>query len=279
MRSGVEAIQDSSYLSDRWSGPFLVDDKHKVIYCGLEKVASSSWKMILMQLSGHVLSDDHWHDADHREIHLKSVLREVGIRGLQEYTAAEITHRLANYTKFLFVRHPVDRLLSAFRDKFEKAGPGSYFYQRYGSDIINGHRQLKSEDEVLMVSFAELVRFITEHHVFDPHWDVYYEVCLPCFMNYTYVGHMENFVEDVSYILKAVFGAEFKNFPQINIINKQRRNILSQYLHTLSASELKSLNEVYDIDMQIFGYHHITENGNISMISSLHQKENLIAEI
>ena len=39
------------------------------------------------------------------------------VKRLVQYSPEEIKYRLENYYKFMFVRHPFDRILSAWRDK------------------------------------------------------------------------------------------------------------------------------------------------------------------
>lgn len=41
-------------------------------------------------------------------------------RRLDNYTSEEIRYRLDNFMKFMFVRHPFERLLSAYRNKFNQ---------------------------------------------------------------------------------------------------------------------------------------------------------------
>ena len=35
------------------------------------------------------------------------------------YTAEEMRHRLKHYYKYMFTRHPLDRVLSAYKDKLQ----------------------------------------------------------------------------------------------------------------------------------------------------------------
>ena len=85
---------------------FFVDDEHKVAYCNIPKIGSSTWKMILMtstQLGRRLPKPRGAHDT--------SELTKRNIRQTTDQSS------IANYTKFMIVRHPMDRFLSAYYDK------------------------------------------------------------------------------------------------------------------------------------------------------------------
>ena len=86
---------------------FIVDDEHKVAYCGTAKIASSTWRMILMMSTkqGKLLERPR---AAHDPKNLKA-------RGLRMTSNVD-----SNYTKFMIVRHPLDRYVSGYRDKMAK---------------------------------------------------------------------------------------------------------------------------------------------------------------
>lgn len=57
---------------------------------------------------------------------------------LSNYTLSEVEKKLATYDKLIVVRHPLERLLSAYRNKFETKHEKSakYFQSRFGKKII-----------------------------------------------------------------------------------------------------------------------------------------------
>lgn len=104
-----------------------------------------------------------------------------------------IRHRLHTYTKFLFVRHPVERVLSAFRNKFEKNYTSSaYFKKRFGVKIMKKYRKGIDSAQIPVnghgVKFSEFVAYLadtkTDH--LNEHWAPVSTMCYPCSVRWVY---------------------------------------------------------------------------------------------
>lgn len=98
---------------------------------------------------------------------------------------------MKHYTKFLFVRDPFVRLVSAFRDKFQKRNDA--VYRRTGRRILRKYANVtdpppsvdEAFDSGLRVSFPDFVRFLVdpeteEAEPFESHWRQMYRLCHPC---------------------------------------------------------------------------------------------------
>ena len=86
----------------------FVSDQRKYIYCSTPKVASSSWKRTLLNLSGVDLSNvTNIHNCFYQMTH----------NFYWHNSPAQREARLKKYFKFMFVREPLERLVSAYRDK------------------------------------------------------------------------------------------------------------------------------------------------------------------
>nr|XP_021525682.1 carbohydrate sulfotransferase 9 isoform X2 [Aotus nancymaae] len=144
-----------------------VEDKHKILYCEVPKAGCSNWKRILMVLNGLASSAYNIsHDAVHYGKHLKK-LDSFDLKGI--YT------RLNTYTKAVFVRDPMERLVSAFRDKFEH--PNSYYHPVFGRAIIKKYRPNACEEALINgsgVKFKEFIHYLLDSHRpvgMDIHWE------------------------------------------------------------------------------------------------------------
>lgn len=99
--------------------------------------------------------------------------------------------KLKHYTKFLFVRDPFARLISAYRDKFLRHN--DYFYEYFAQDILRLYGNQPDPPQTADEAFASEVRpsfhnFIQylldpqteKNEPFEPHRKQMYHICHPC---------------------------------------------------------------------------------------------------
>lgn len=79
-----------------------------------------------------------WSGNDPLEIPADQAHSPGTFQRLSNYTLPEIERKLATYDKLIVVRHPLERLLSAYRNKLETKHEKSakYFQSRFGKKII-----------------------------------------------------------------------------------------------------------------------------------------------
>uniref|UniRef100_A0A3B3HTB4 Carbohydrate sulfotransferase n=1 Tax=Oryzias latipes TaxID=8090 RepID=A0A3B3HTB4_ORYLA len=107
--AGVNQSLDD--LKDTDLKNFIVDDKHGIIYCYIPKVACTNWKRTLIALNYSEPYPDPT-SFEHNWVHDSERFQY-----LNDFPKAEREAKLKHYTKFLFVRDPFVRLISAYRDK------------------------------------------------------------------------------------------------------------------------------------------------------------------
>ena len=113
------------------------DDKYKLIMCAVPKAATSNWQRVLavLKYDGTRLPESFHHSNLYNQLNRFSMLAEsLG----EEQAKLEIMKRFNDpaYMKWINVRHPFARLVSAWRDKFEKTSSGeSYWMRKYGKFI------------------------------------------------------------------------------------------------------------------------------------------------
>lgn len=95
------------------------------------KVACTNWKRVLMVLNRQ------WSSYYPLEIPAGLAHDSNVLKHLSNFTLPEIYKMIKLYKKLIVVRHPLERLLSAYRNKFEAKKPSAkYFQARFGRKII-----------------------------------------------------------------------------------------------------------------------------------------------
>lgn len=139
----------------------------EVIYCSIPKVASTTWKTILVRsLDGRSADQMAEHAVEDERL-----LRSVGLRFLSTLSHEEAEKRIETYFKFVVVRHPFDRIVSAYRDKIARFNPygekiRDYLANRYaeanGAKGFGDSRQIgafKHSTRFQKISFGHFVRY------------------------------------------------------------------------------------------------------------------------
>ncbi|XP_029576950.1 carbohydrate sulfotransferase 8 [Salmo trutta] len=231
-----------------------VEDKYKLLYCEVPKAGCSNWKRILMVLSG-LASSTHEikHDAVHYGNHLKR---------LDSFDRQGITQRLETYTKVLFVREPLERLVSAFRDKFEN--PNTYYHPVFGKPIISKYRVNASKVALRTgsgVTFQEFMQYLLDVHRpvgMDIHWEPTSQLCSPCLLDYNFIGKFETMEEEANFLLRRTGAPHNLTFPSFKDRNPKAErtstHLTHRYFAQLSTSERQRAYDFYYMDYLMFNY-------------------------
>ena len=141
----------------------LVSNRYKTLFCFVPKVACGNWKRIFLQvLNGQFnttaeISGSTAHDSGLLDT-------------LDKYSTEEIEHKLQTDKKIVFVREPLERLLSAYRNKFT-ASYHKRFRQRYAKEMIKRYR-----NHVTLNEFVKYLIHLRPKDKFDIHWELQHKL-------------------------------------------------------------------------------------------------------
>ncbi|KAM8888720.1 carbohydrate sulfotransferase 14 isoform 1-T1 [Synchiropus picturatus] len=225
----------------------LVNDEYRFLYCYVPKVACSNWKRVMKVLSGALKNVKVNIKMNHRSdlVFLASLKPE------------EIRYRLKHYFKFMFVREPMERLLSAYRNKF---GEIESYQKKYGVEIIKRYRKKSNKHSLVTgddVTFAEFVRYLLDEDVerMNEHWMPVYNLCQPCAVSYDYIGYYEHLERDSEYLLEKIGAPPDVHFPERQSWYKPvTSETLHYYLCSLPQKLLRELLPKYILDFSLFTY-------------------------
>jgi len=146
------------------------------------------------------------------------------------------------------VRNPLDRFLSAYRDKMETRN------QREKANFRNIVKDLNQHQP----NFSNFVDTMLGMPVekWDQHWAPIHRLCPPC-AGFHAVARMETFSDDSQYIIQM---AGLSHILEVPWRNEKRKSVRStfqlqlSYYRQLTPPQLERLVEVYRVDFETYGY-------------------------
>lgn len=245
LSSFCKAEKGMSSIHPRQLNHLIVDKKHKVVYCYIPKVACTSWKKIMAQLV----------NLNYKGTSVHKLRFDL----LSYHSKSDVLHILNNYYKFMFVRDPYSRLLSAFKDKFSKKSSDIYVkYER----IIKRTVRLKlvgdantrtSQKDINFEAFIlYLIDISQKGGRLNEHWRQYYKLCFPCQINYDFIGHYETLEEDARFALQNAGVDELVAFPPVSYTST--KDDLRHFYSEVPPEYISKLQSMYGADFEMFGY-------------------------
>ncbi|NXX35037.1 CHST9 sulfotransferase, partial [Nicator chloris] len=235
-------------LDSHVANQLFVEHKHKFLYCEVPKVGCSNWKRTIFLLQSDLNSEAS--EIEHMDIHRTSLIKR-----LESYPPALQKEFLSNYTKVMFTRHPLERLVSAYRDKLLHSEP--YYSTTVANKIKAMFRKNANSSE--KVSFQEFVNFITANppHTLDIHWKPMFLLCDPCNIHYDIMGKYETLGMDSKHVLKVIGAPESLQYPSLKTYGSEKRtdsDITLEYLRQLTSEQIKMIKKLYEMDFFLFNY-------------------------
>lgn len=236
----------------------FVDDARRLLYCEVPKVACTNWKRILLILTGR-MNTTQPEALGSNDVHGR--LEKTYLRRLDSFNINEIQHRLDTYYKFLFVREPFERILSAYHNKFTSRY-NDMFKRVFGRKIVKNYR-LNPTNESLHgghdVTFEEFVAYLldpktTKRRPFNAHWRQYYDLCQPCLVHYDLIGKYETLNDDADLALTQIGVRRALAFPTANPRRVRTSDLLAHKFANISAANIHQLWRLYSNDFSLFGY-------------------------
>lgn len=241
----------TSALQPKALNHFIVDNKHKVVYCYIPKVACTTWKKIMAQLVGLKSKSVHEQRFNLLSFHSKAKVRSI----------------LQSYYKFLFVREPFERLLSAYKDKFTRK---TNVWKKYAKKVKRSvGLRLGTNSSTIAdngeITFQEFITYLIDVNSkggrFNEHWRHYDSLCHPCNINFDYIGHYETLEDDAPYVLHKMAVDQFVSFPPVHFTST--KDDLQRYYSKLPREDIIRLQRIYRRDFEMFGYKALHSFGNV----------------
>ncbi|XP_039879626.1 carbohydrate sulfotransferase 12-like [Simochromis diagramma] len=262
-----------SQIPNRELDHLIVDDTHQIIYCYVPKVACTNWKRVMVVLSQSLISSSSGKpytdpEAVPADLVHNSTLHLTFAKFWRRYGSLSrhlMALKLQHYTKFLFVRDPFVRLISAFRNKFGR--PNQDFYRQFGSVMLRRYGNVSGDlPETAAEAFKAGIKptfqqFITylldpeteKESIFNEHWRQVYRLCHPCQVKYDFIGKLETLETDAEHLLKLLKVDHLIRFPS-GAQNKTAASWERDWFAQIPISTQRQLYKLYELDFELFGY-------------------------
>jgi hypothetical protein len=182
----------------------------------------------------------------------------------------------ASFIRAIFVRHPLERLASAYADKIAslKAEPFSLYdslrrqiCRKFPSSYLtindrkfyyNNNKVEKPMNEPcekVIPSFEHFIEYIMSNSAqIDVHWQPYSTLCNACALKYNFIGKYETMQEDLT-SLRSKIGLNSTDWNVNNHFStgKSKENYQLMY-SKLSNSLICNLKDFYKEDLKLFDY-------------------------
>ena len=217
----------------------IVDEKLKILFCYIPKIACTQWKTVMARLGG--TETKLWiHDPRN-------------FKFLGDYPTEEVDRILQTYFKFVFVREPFERLLSAYLDKFYSGDPD--FHNNYGREIIKKYRP-GGNPEDRYVTFDEFLNYVL--HIgkgyWNEHWQTYDKLCHPCGIQYNFIGKFENLEQEAPYVLEMSGISRILNISFPEIKPSMTSSKVPVYYSQISKERFYAVLQLFGNDTEMFRY-------------------------
>ena len=134
------------HLNAEGESRVLVSRKERFFWCKVPKAASTSWKAYFLKQSGKgVAGMENFSGPQISALFWRKIEKPAKI--FVKDSDARKAGGMAGFNSFITVRHPFERLLSAYRDRFFAMDNSAHelkkeelFRKSYGLDIIRKHR-------------------------------------------------------------------------------------------------------------------------------------------
>ena len=263
-----------------------------VAYCPIFKSATSTWRSHLVNLLNNSYVGDSSLLLDEnisQPIGVHEKLMQLGAVKPKSKEFMKFINALPekhNFTGFIVVRHPFDRLVSAFRDKLERNLEDPYYYDNFGRHFVDKYRTQAIKElgieyfdegnnfgtpmKVLnnrrpnadLPSFWEFVQAIIDRYRMDEHWVPIYQFCSICnptaMKGFRYILKFEQLETEemmfLNHVKWSVHGQQLRKLNANHPDDLPAEKLTQLYFSILSKEQIFNLYQVYELDFLLFNY-------------------------
>jgi hypothetical protein len=217
----------------------------------MPKVGCSNLKRIFVVMEGLYPS------VEKVNIHIMN--QEIVRLDNKKFTKEQQEYMLKNFYKFMIVRDPFERLVSAYRNKWQNKR-NVELHAHLGKTIIEKYRynNTRTVETGNDVSFTEYARYLIDSPAWEvnEHWMQYEELCRPCNVKYDFIASIDTLSRDVTHAMRQIHASETKHHlvhMRDTPLTKSKQTT-ADFLKELPKKYFDQLLVIYKTDHELFGY-------------------------
>ena len=253
--------------------PHMIDSRHNLGYCPQRKVGTSTMSKHFLQLMPQKIrpkTDSYWNNA---MLEYFKVPIDYDQFRHHKHISRDIKNWFLNFVRqrkvmlFSFIRHPFERLVSAYKEKFvmtsilDEKGQEKRLKEFFFFKTNPEYREWYTKDH----SFSSFVELVLKEYSqsknlkwtwnMNGHWTPMSMSCFYCDVKYDVIGRMETFSDDLKYIImKNKLGDILLEDKKVRTTGGSPKDDALRYFSQLRKEQIRSLYEVYKMDFKLFGY-------------------------
>jgi len=221
---------------------FLYEPNNKLLYCRHAKVGTTTWLTELLHVSNVKIKLKGYTS---KELHVK-VPRIFGLGSMKS-----LRKKILSAESFTMVRHPFERLVSAYKDKILINDDPNKAELRSNLKIVYGDRSFRSFVTYIVDQAKHYCRRYSKCDL-DIHWLPYVARCGYCQVPYKYLLKAENFEEELEGLTLAT-NVPFEKM-QSHKSSGDTRRMVSDLFKQVPQKIIDDLKMLYAPDFQMFEY-------------------------
>ncbi|XP_069180480.1 carbohydrate sulfotransferase 10 isoform X2 [Procambarus clarkii] len=246
-----------------------------LVYCPIYKVASTTWMVYFLRLAHVNDNNAALHKYKSRSRDRKKYMPRFGgghRRVFEEYKAPKTAQKKSEVfrqsLRFIVVRHPFARLLSAYRDKIENPKPKPFvpYFLDLQRAIMLKYRVANTNVNSTSPTFSEFVNYVidsTENLKTAKQWyeevvcwTPYWVQCGVCSSDYQLVIKLETMVADEQFLAHVADLKEIQNVHEWRNLKRDQAStaVLPDYFKSLTKRQIWLLYDRFKLDFDLFGY-------------------------
>uniref|UniRef100_A0A182RBE1 Carbohydrate sulfotransferase n=1 Tax=Anopheles funestus TaxID=62324 RepID=A0A182RBE1_ANOFN len=224
---------------------YLHSKNNSLVYCLVFKAGTSTWFYNFNSWAGY---------SEYEIMHIDNLF--LARKFYPKENRLTLMQSMKDSFSFIIVRHPFERLMSAFEDRL--VSMKNAYYSRVSQAIYKRYHPMGKGT----ISFRDFVQYIIDDVRYnngtialDIHWCPINNLCTPCFARYDYIIKLETYQQDVETMIKQANLQGIVKLAQINHVRKDSVQTLAmKYFSQLTQEQMDRLYNIYEMDFELFGY-------------------------